>query len=253
MLASIRVELKKAMKARVIQTTFGIFTVAPLMAGLFIYLLMNPDVSEKTGQLGGQAGLYGEASWQTYTLFFSQILAIGGILVFAFVFSFIFGREFTDRTITDLLVLPYPPSYTVTAKLVTSIVISILLTVYMLVIGFFLGLCLRVPGLSIPILLSGLKDLSIILLMTLALSFPLPFLASLSKGYLLPIGFVLLMIVFAQILTALGLGGYFPWAIPGLYAGLGGVGGYLSHFTIFIVAVLGLISSYVYWIRAEFT
>lgn len=249
--AATKVEIKKAMRATMVKTTFIIFTIAPLMAALFIYLLMNQELAKKAGQIGSQAALYGEANWTTYTAFLTQILAIGGIIVFTFIFSFIFGREFTDRTITDLLALPYPRSYTVTAKLITSILISTLLTIYMLLVGLLLGLLLKVPELSIAILFKGLRDIILVLFMTLALSFPIPFLASISRGYMLPIGFCLLMIVFAQILSVLGLGGYFPWAIPGLFSGIAGVEEPLCYFSIIIIAILGLVSSYTYWERAE--
>src|SRR5699024_1298166 len=37
----------------------------------------------------------------------AQMIAVGGIFVFGFVTSWIFGREYADKTVTDLLALPY--------------------------------------------------------------------------------------------------------------------------------------------------
>ena len=47
---------------------------------------------------------------------------------------------------------------------------------------------------------------------------PFALLASVGRGYLLPIGVAILAIIMANVVAALGWGGYFPWAVPGLYA-----------------------------------
>jgi ABC-2 type transport system permease protein len=48
------------------------------------------------------------------------------------------------------------------------------------------------------------------------------FFALSGKGYLAPLGFVAFVVVLGQIVTAVGYGPYFPWAIPALYSGAGG-------------------------------
>ena len=59
-------------------------------------------------------------------------------------------------------------------------------------------------------------------LLIIMLNTPIAFLALWGKGYLTPLGFVAVLLVFAQIMGALGLGTYFPWAVPGIYSGSGG-------------------------------
>jgi ABC-2 type transport system permease protein len=42
------------------------------------------------------------------------------------------------------------------------------------------------------------------------------------KGYLSPLGFVALILVFAQLVAAAGYGSYFPWSVPAIFSGAAG-------------------------------
>src|SRR6266511_3104165 len=52
---------------------------------------------------------------------------------------------------------------------------------------------------------------------------PRKHLASVARGYLAPVGGIVLATFLGQIVTTLGYGAYFPWAVPALYAGIAGV------------------------------
>lgn len=57
-----RVELFKTMKAKITWLTLAAFTIAPLMAGFFMFVLKNPDLAENIGLLSAKAQLAGEAT-----------------------------------------------------------------------------------------------------------------------------------------------------------------------------------------------
>ena len=65
-------------------------------------------------------------------------------------------------------------------------------------------------------------DLAATTLLTLALMPPVALLASAGRGYLPPLGWAMLTVFLAQIVAATGWGDWFPWAVPALFSGLAG-------------------------------
>lgn len=62
------------------------------------------------------------------------------------------------------------------------------------------------------------------------------------------------MVVFSQIIGAIGYGEYFPWAIPGLYSGISGVAMNLSLTNIIIVmvtSITGVMATFTFWNDSE--
>lgn len=59
----------------------------------------------------------GGTEWEQYLLMLGSMISIGGIIGFGFVFSWLFGREYSDRTVKDLLSLPMSRWRIVRAKL----------------------------------------------------------------------------------------------------------------------------------------
>ncbi|HEO8420824.1 TPA: hypothetical protein VBX77_002854 [Yersinia enterocolitica] len=66
----------------------------------------------------------------------------------------------------------------------------------------------------------GLYVLVVTSLLTILVSTSVAFFACFGKGYLAPIGFVIITIVFAQIISAVGYGSFFPWAAPALFSNI---------------------------------
>src|SRR5699024_4205419 len=79
-----------------------------------------------------------------------------------------------------------------------------------------------VDGLTITFIIEQLPLLLIGSGTTIILSTPVSFFASIGKGYLSPLGFVIIILIFSQIISAIGFGHYFPWSIPALYSGITG-------------------------------
>lgn len=253
-LAVLQAEGLKIRKSKVIWIIFLAFTIAPVMAGFFMFVLKDPELAKSTGLLGAKAQIAGEANWPSYLDLHAQIIAVGGILVFGFVTSWIFGREYTDQTVKDLLALPYSRSVIVIAKFAASFITNIVLSVYVVVLGFLIGGIIGLSQWSSEIVTHGLYILLVVTLLTIILSTPVAFLAGYGGGYLAPLGFVVFTLVLSQIIAAVGFGEYFPWAIPALYSGVTGgesVPGWSSLIIIFMTSLVGFCSTLYWWLFAD--
>jgi len=252
-LAALYSEWLKIRKSKVIWMTIVAFTIAPLMAGFFMFVLKHPALAEKLGIIGAKAQIVGEAHWSSYINLHAQIIAIGGIFVFGFVTSWIFGREYRDGTLKDLLALPYSRAVIVVAKFIASFITNIILSAYIVALGFFIGWLIELPQWSFTTMFQGIYVLLIITILTAILNTPVAFLASFTRGYLAPLGFVMMTLVLSQIMTAAGFGEYFPWAIPTLYSGITGKSmiNWSGILIIMFTSLFGFLATLYWWIYAD--
>ncbi|MFC4714274.1 ABC transporter permease [Planococcus dechangensis] len=252
--AALDAENIKIRKSKMIWITLAIFTLAPLMGGFFMFVLKDPELARSSGLLGDKAQLLGEATWPAFFSLLAQIIAVGGIIVFGFVTSWVFGREYADRTIKDLLSLPVHRTLIVIAKFVTVLVTCLLLSLYVIAIGMLAGMVVGLPDWSYATAVDGFYLLASTTALTLALSPPVAFFACYGKGFLAPVGFVIFMVVCAQIIAAIGYGEYFPWAVPALFSGMTGIEGGLessSLLLVLLVGVVGFSTTLVWWLFAD--
>src|SRR5690625_622070 len=192
--AVLQAEGLKIRKSKVTWITVAAFTIAPLMAGFFMFVLKDPEFAERSGLVGAKAQIAGEANWPSNLRLHAQMIAVGGILIFGFMTSWVFGREYADQTAKDLLALPYSRSVVVMAKFVTIFITNMLISIYIVIFGFLIGLFIGLPELSIDIVIQGLYMIMVVTILTIALSTPVAFFASYGGGYLAPLGFVILKI-----------------------------------------------------------
>ena len=153
-----------------------------------------------------------------------------GTVFFGFIASWVFGREFADRTAKDLLALPTPRSSIVAAKFVVVILWSGALAVWVYLVGLAVGTAIGLPEPPPGAMAGGSATFAIAALLTIVLLPPIAYFASVGHGYLPPMAVALLALGFAQAFAIAGWGEYFPWAVPALYAqGDGGGLGQLRH------------------------
>ena len=119
-IAALRVELLKAQTLRRAGADRAApFAIAPLVGGLFMYILADPERARRMGLIGQKAQLAGGGSdWPAYFAFLAQAATVGGFMLFAFVVAWVFGREFSDGTVRYLLALPTSRTAIIAAKLV---------------------------------------------------------------------------------------------------------------------------------------
>jgi ABC-2 type transport system permease protein len=256
LLPALSVEFLKIRKSRVWWISAVAFSIAPLMGGLFMYILMNPESPLHEGLLAAKAEMASmELNWVSMIGFLGQAMGVGGIILFGFVASWLFGREYSDSTVKDLLALPARREVIVLAKFIAMFLWCLFLMAVVLVVGFLSGWLVGIPGFSFANLGGNILIYFEAGLLTTAVSTPVAFFASMGKGYLAPLGVVALFLVFAQILAALGMGAWFPWSVPAIHAGMAGTGGSLlstaSYLILFIVSMAGIAGTVWWWRVAD--
>lgn len=256
-LHAVKPEYLKLRHSTIVWVTFCAFALGPVMGGLALYLLDSASAGAAS-PLAEKARLMDfKADWVSYFSLLTQVVGVGGVVVFGFVASWLFGREYSDKTVKDLLALPSSRSSILNAKYITYLAWCLALAVANLLIGGLVGLALGLDGLGIGAVSPSLGRYFITTLMVAALGTPVSFMGLWGRGYLAPIGLVVLMLVLSQIVGALGMGHYFPWAIPGLYSGINeAMRSTLDTWSFVIVggvALLGYGASHWWWNRADQT
>jgi ABC-type transport system involved in multi-copper enzyme maturation permease subunit len=254
--AAVWAEFLKVRRSRMPLFTALGFSLVPLMGGVFMIILKDPEFARNIGLLRTKAeALTGSADWPAYFGLLGQAIAVGGILLYALITAWVFGREFVDRTAKDFLALPTPASSIITAKFIVTFVWSAALAAIVYALGMLVGALIGLPQWSPGVAIDGTITLAVTSLLTIALVTPVAYVASAGHGYLPPLGFAIVVLVFAQALAAAGWGPLFPWSVAALYAGMGH-GSSLevsSYLIIALTSVAGLAGTFAWWRYADHT
>ncbi len=247
------VEMLKARRSKMPLLTALGFALLPLVGGLFMIILKDPEFARRTGLISAKAQIsMGAADWPTYLNFLSLGTAVGGLIVFSLIGSWAFGREYANRTVKDLLALPTSRSAIVAAKFVVIAIWSAALTLEVYLIALAVGAAVSLPGVPAQVLLQGGVTLVVTAILTFAVTTPIVFFASAGHGYLPPIGVAILAIVLAQVISIMGWGEYFPWAIPGAYS-QGESLGIASYLILALASLAGIAGTLSWWELADQT
>jgi len=252
------VEFLKARRSTLPLFTALGFSLAPFVGCFFMIVLRDPDLARRVGMISAKAQLtVGTADWPSYLGLLAQATAIGGFLVFSFIGSWVFGREYTDHTVKDLLALPTGRASIVCAKFIVMLVWSALLAVLILLIGLGLGTVIGLPPATSQVFWQSGVRMARTAGLTIALVTPITFFASAGRGYLPPLGIAFLAVILAQVVAATGWGAYFPWSVPALYAGVAGSEqaqlGPVSFALVLLTGLTGIIGTFLWWDWADQT
>jgi ABC-2 type transport system permease protein len=234
------------------------FSMTPLMGGLFMIILKDPQAAQSMGLISAKAQLLaGVADWPTFFNILAQAVAVGGAIVFGIVTAWVFGREFTDRTAKEILALPTSRESIVAAKFLVSAAWTLALTVWVFLLGLVVGVLVVIPGWSEKLLWSASVDVLGAALLTIAL---LPFVAlfaGIGHGELPPIGWIVLTVALAQVAAITGWGDWFPWSVPALFSGAAGprseLLGIHSYILVVLAGLAGLAATFYWWRTADQT
>jgi ABC-type transport system involved in multi-copper enzyme maturation permease subunit len=252
-------EIIKNRHSRITWVTFIAFSLAPLFGAVFMYLMKDNGAEGLSGAFKSKAVMMSfEANWNSYLGSLSQAVGVGGVLIFGFVASWLFGREYSDGTAKDLLALPISRAKILNAKFIYYVIWCIALVLSNLLLGLLIGFILQLPGWDFAIFSDNVKIYFLTTFMIILLNTPIAFFAVYGKGFMTPLGIVAILLVTAQIIGALGFGNYFPWAIPGIFTGSGGPDlkeslNFLSYFLIAITSITGYVSTVLWWKYADQT
>ena len=212
--AAIRTEATKFLRAQlsVVTTVMLTFGIGILVSSML--LALNTDDPQLAAKLGA---LVDPGGWAGYLAMASQVTSVAGLLGFGVVLSWLYGREFADSTITGLFALPVSRAQIAAAKFVVylawSVAISVALAVMLLLLGTAFGLG-PVPDAAWPAFGIQLGAA----LLTSLLAAPAAWAATLGRGLLAGIGTIIGIVVVAQVAVLSGIGAWFPFSAPGLWA-----------------------------------
>ncbi len=234
------------------------FSMAPLAGGLFMIILKNPEAARAMGLISAKAQLMvGVADWPSFFGFLAQAIAAGGMVLFSIITIWVFGREFSDHTVKELLALPTSRETIVAAKFTVIVVWSLAMTLLIFGIGLVVGNLLALPGWSIKLFRTSFTDIVGAATLTIPLMSFVALLASSGRGYLPPFGWTIFTLVMANLSAILGWGDWFPWAIPGLFIGVAGPRaeflGIHSYIILILTCLIGLAATFWWWRNADQT
>jgi ABC-2 type transport system permease protein len=243
----------KARRSKVFVVTVLFFAFVAIMLGLLMFVAKHPELAGRSATISAKASGLGNADWPSFlSLLVQTILALGPI-GYGIVTSWVFGREYSDHVIKDLLALPTPRFTIVIAKFIIVVIWSILLSGTLFFLALVTGWAVHIPGWSSDLAQHSFITFSVSVLLTILLCSPVAFVASLSRGYLLPIGLVILLLIIIQ-LVGMGVPAamlYFPWAIPALCSGVAGSSlpqpQFISYLVLGLTSILGFLGTVVWW------
>lgn len=229
LLSFIHNELLKVWKSIVFWVVAVVFIAMPLLIGLF----KEPGVS-----------------WDMYYADIFDSIASLLVVGFSFTSAWVFGREYTDKTIKDLIVKPIPKSYSVLSKFIVITIWNILIALFTFALITIAGSFIGVNGSSGSSILQFFGTFMLTSVLIMAVSSTSALIANITKGYLAPIGLIFVIIIASNAVVQLGLGPYFPWTIPVLLTK--GVDiGFISYSILVLTAIVGFAGTVAWWRFAE--
>jgi ABC-2 type transport system permease protein len=253
--ASLVVEAVKVWRSMIFRVTIAATCFVSAMLGLMMYLVRNPEILPP-GILKTKVAIAAIGSdWPAYLGFSEMAAGAIGIILYGFIFSWIFGREYGDRTVKDVLSLPVSRASIVISKLMAATVWSGLLGCLMFALAIAFGVLLGLPGWSDGLFGEYARIFFGSTLLSIMPGSPAAFVASAARGVLPAIGFMLACLGLANFFGNIGLGQYFPWTIPMLYTGAVGSSGtqlpLVSYGILWITCIGGIAGTIVFWMYAD--
>ncbi len=256
-MATLWVESHKILKSKIFWLSIVFFLFVVFMMSLIMFVQKYPEISGKLGMVGTKAMMLrlGDSNWNNYFGLLSQGIAGIGLVGYGFITCWIFGREYSDHTIKDILALPVSRSYIVLSKLIVTALWCMLLSVIFFIFGIFMGKIIGISGWSGDIVSQFAYKFTVISLLSILLCTPVAFFASYSQGFMFPMGFVILTMIAANFTGLVGLGPYFPWAIPGIFSAPAGDEsmhlGMISYFILIFTSIAGYFGTVLWWRFAD--
>lgn len=251
-------ETLKMRRSKVPLFTMLGFSMLPWMGGLFMVILKNPEAARALGIITLKAQLLtGTADWPAFLNFLAQAIAVGGMILFSILTTWVFGREFSDHTVKEWLALPTRRETIVAAKFVVVAVWSLFVTLLVFGLTLVVGWLVVIPGFSMELLRTSFVNILGTAVLTLPLMSFVALFSSSGRGYLPPFGWMIFTVFLANLSAILGWGDWFPWAIPGLFGGVAGPRaeqlGPHSYAILVIASLVGFAATFWWWRAADQT
>lgn len=212
--AALEVEARKTASSRVSVAIVALLIGGiAVLAGTFSLTVASGNVAAiaKLGPSGAQPGWPGLLSSST------QLSAATCLLAFGTLLSWMFGREFTEGTISGLFALPVPRASLATAKLAvffgTTLITALMIPAVIGLLGTLLGF--GMPSMDI---LGHFARLAALIALSGLLATPAAWASTLGRGLLSGIAVAVTLLAAAQVAVVAGAGPWFPVATPAIWA-----------------------------------
>jgi ABC-2 type transport system permease protein len=253
LLDMIWIELRKAIRSKMpLWTTLGALFMPLGMAGL-ILLAKNADIARSLGLISDKANLvsYAATDWSSYLGLSAEIISAGGFFFFIVAVSWIFGREFVDGTLKDLLAVPVPRGSILLAKYIVAAIWSAVMALIMIIFSLLMAAIIHLPGGSTNIVSKGISVAGITACLVIIAVLPFSFFASLGRGYILPMALAVLALITANLTMIVGWAAYFPWAVALLFALADSSLVPASYWILGTTSLTGMLATYLWWKYAD--
>lgn len=256
-LSALWTEALKARRSKVSLITAGGYLIMPVIAGLFLFILKDPEQARSMGLISVKAQITAAvADWPTFFGILTMGVGIAGSILFAIITAWVFGREFSDHTVKELLALPTSRGIIVSAKFVLTALWILGLTLFIFIVALGIGAIINIPGWSPELAWTSFSDLMLAAFLSTMLTPFVALFASVGRGYLPPMGWAFLSMALAQIVSVMGWGDWFPWAVPGLLSSLMGPRTEIalhSYLVVLLACVIGIVATFMWWRSADQT
>jgi ABC-2 type transport system permease protein len=249
-------ETLKVRKSKMLIITLMAFSGIAIIMGLMIFVSRYPELVGNSAMVSAKASMFKD-DWASYFGLLIMIVLTLGTIGFGTITGWVFGREYSDRVVQDLLALPVPRYTIVLSKFIIIMAWSLLLSLILFVIGLLTGFAVNIANWSVGIAYHYFIIFMVTSFFTMLLCTPVALVTSYARGYLAPIGFVIGTLILTQILFV-GIPNitlYFPWAIPAIYSGVSGAGAPTPNLTSYILLIstigLGFIGTMAWWRFAD--
>jgi ABC-2 type transport system permease protein len=250
-------EVSKALRSKMLWITLVFFAFTSIMMGFLMLVSKHPEIAGNSAVLSTKASFIGSASWKSFFNLLIQMCLVLGMLGPGMVTIWVFGREYSDRVIKDLLALPVSRQIIVSSKFVIIFFWSVLLLFVLFAAGILSGFIISLDGWSKDAFVHFVRAFTGSSILTILLCTPIAFITSVSRGYLLPVAVLILILIATQFLFV-GLAGitpYFPWAVPALFSGAAAPfasrPGIISYIILFFTSLSGLLGTIAWWKFAD--
>lgn len=183
-----------------------------------------------------------------------QVLTVAIVMTAGIAVSWSFGREFVDDAVPALFAIATPRRSLASAKFLVLAAWAVATVIATVTLTLLTGLCLRLPLTAAALTIASQATAAGLL--SAVLAGPLALVASWRRGYLAGFVTLIVIVVLTQLLTATGAGGWFPYAAPSLWMGMGGPDA-AADVTAFqlalapVVAAVAVATTLAWWARAE--
>jgi ABC-2 type transport system permease protein len=254
LLAAWQVEALKARRSLVPWLAGVITALPPVMLGAMMAIKKNPTHAQQLGLLTTKTRmLVGAADWPTFLGLLGQTMGALGLALFTVVVAWVFGREFAEHTCRVMLATTVKRREIVAAKLGVAAMWCLLIAVWMVGVAFAVGAVVGMPGLTwgaaAPVLSASVRAV----LLALALLPVSAFVASVGRGYLLPIGWAFVTMLLTQFVGATGWSVWFPWSVVAS-SGIAGTQVLTGSILVTVLTgVMGVVATVLWWERSDQT